>query len=267
MKITLPKLAIPFFFSLFAITVQAQTADTSSAATGKAANEFMRTDTVIRKHHPIGEFILPAALIGYGALSFEIKPIRHFDFYLHDKIVQSAPNFHTSAESYFLFTPIVMVYGLNAFGIKGKDDFFDRSAILGISAGIVGVTELSVKHLSHRLRPNGADYQSFPSGHTGAAFMAAEFLAEEYGDKSPVYTITGYTIAAATGVFRMYNRDHWFSDVVAGAGFGILSVRAASLVYPYLKKHLLHRDKSGRSTMIMPTYQDGVPGLSFAMQL
>jgi hypothetical protein len=97
--------------------------------------------------------------------------------------------------------------------------------------------------------------------------MGAEFLAQEYSDKSPVYTIVGYTFAVTTGIFRMYNRDHWFSDVVAGAGFGILSTKAAYLVYPWIRNQLTHKDKQGRSTMIMPFYQDGNAGLSFAMQL
>jgi len=70
-----------------------------------------------------------------------------------------------------------------------------------------------------------------------------------------------------TGIFRMYNRDHWFSDVVAGAGFGVLSTKAAYLIYPYLRNKLTHKSKSGKSTMVMPTYQNGTPGLSFAMQL
>ena len=66
----------------------------------------------------------------------------------------------------------------------------------------------------------------------------------------------------------MYNRDHWFSDVVAGAGYGVLSTKLAYLVYPYIRNALTHTNqKTGKSTMIMPTYQDGMPGLSFAMQL
>ena len=107
---------------------------------------------------------------------------------------------------------------------------------------------------------------SFPSGHTSVAFAFAEFLAQEYGDKSPIYTIIGYSFATTTGVFRIYNKAHWFSDVVAGAGFGILSTKAAYLVYPYIRNALTHTDKAGKNTFIMPTYQDGVAGLSFAKQ-
>jgi membrane-associated phospholipid phosphatase len=97
--------------------------------------------------------------------------------------------------------------------------------------------------------------------------MGAEFLAQEYSGKSPVYGAVGYTLAVTTGILRMYNRDHWFSDVVAGAGFGILSTKLAYLVYPYVRNKLTHKDKAGKSTFIMPTYQDGMPGLSFSMEL
>jgi hypothetical protein len=225
-------------------------------------------DTVKKLHSKAWTLVPPAALIGYGALSFAVHPIRRFDYYIAGEIKKSGPNFNTKAESYFLFTPIVMVYGLNLIGVEGKNRFIDRTALLGLSGGIFGVTDLVTKKLTHRLRPNGKDKLSFPSGHTGLAFVGAEFLAQEYSDKSPIYTIIGYASAVTTGVFRMYNRDHWFSDVVAGAGVGILSTKAAYLLYPYLRNTLTHTNqKTGRSTMIMPMYQDGVKGLSFAMKL
>jgi membrane-associated phospholipid phosphatase len=124
-----------------------------------------------------------------------------------------------------------------------------------------------LKFVAHRKRPYSNDPLSFPSGHTGAAFLAAEYLAQEYSDKSPLYSIVGYTLATGTSIFRLYNHEHWFSDCVAGAGFGILSTKVAYLVYPYIREKLTHKGKQGRSTLIMPTYQDNAPGLYFAMQL
>jgi len=224
-------------------------------------------DTVKKLHSNPLSLIPPAVLIAYGASSFFVQPVRNLDFYIHGRYERYTPNFNTNAESYFLFAPIAIVYGLNMVGVEGKNRFIDRTALLGLSAGILGVTELSLKHVTHRLRPNLADYYSFPSGHTGAAFVGAEFLAQEYSAKSPVYTVIGYSFAVATGIFRMANRDHWFSDVVAGAGFGIISTKAAYLVYPYIRNALTHTDKQGRKAMLMPTYQDGAPGLAFAMQL
>jgi hypothetical protein len=256
-------------FCIISIEANAQVTDSTKKSLPDTIKKDLLTapDTVKRLHSKPFALVIPTALIAYGASSFVIHPIRRFDYYIHSEVEKTGPNFNTKAESYFQFAPIVMVYGLNLIGVSGKNTFIDRTALLGLSGGIFGVSGLITKKLTHRLRPNGADYLSFPSGHTGIAFMGAEFLAQEYSDKSPVYTVLGYTFAVTTGIFRMYNRDHWFSDVVAGAGFGVLSTKAAYLIYPYLRNKLTHKGKQGKSTMIMPTYQNGTPGLSFAMQL
>jgi membrane-associated phospholipid phosphatase len=224
-------------------------------------------DTVKRLHSKVWALVPPAVLITYGASSFIIHPVRRFDYYIHSETQISDADFHTRAESYFQFAPIMMVYGLNLAGVEGKDRLLDRTLLLGLSGGILELTDLSLKHSTHRLRPNGSDYYSFPSGHTSTAFMGAEFLAQEYSDKSVWYGIAGYAIAATTGVFRLYNRDHWFSDVVAGAGIGILSTKAAYLIYPLIRNKLTHTNKQGKSTAIMPIYQDGAAGLSFVKEL
>lgn len=256
-------------FCVITLNVNAQVVDTAKKKLGDTIKKDLLTapDTVKKLHGHPWSLVPPAGLIAYGASSFFIHPVRNLDYYIHGRIERSAPTFNSKAENYFLFGPIVMVYGLNLVGIEGKNRFIDRTALLGLSGGILGITELGLKHVTHRLRPNGADYYSFPSGHTGAAFLGAEFLAQEYSEKSPVYTVIGYGFAVTTGIFRMYNRDHWFSDVVAGAGFGILSTKAAYLIYPYIRNTLTHTDKKGRKAMLMPTYQDGAPGMSFAMQL
>lgn len=245
-------------FSIISIEANAQVIDSVKK------DLFTAPDTVKRLHSKALTLILPAALITYGALSFEVKPIRRFDYYINSTTTRTDSHFHTNAESFFLFAPVVLVYGLNLVGDEGKNRFIDRTALLGLSTAFMGISTFPLKRISNRLRPNGADRLSFPSGHTAAAFTLAEFMAQEYSDKSPWYGVIGYSFATATGVFRMYNKAHWFSDVVAGAGFGILSTKAAYLVYPYLRNKLTHTDKAGKSTFIMPTYQDGVPGLSFA---
>ena len=224
-------------------------------------------DTVRRLHSKAWTLVPPAGLIAYGALSFQVHPIRQLDFVIHNAITRQDGDFSTKAESYFEFAPIAMVYGLNLVGIEGKNRFIDRTAILGLTAIFAGISTTIVKHATHRLRPNGTDYYSFPSAHTTAAFAGAEFLAQEYSDQSPWISAAGYTIAAATGVFRLYNRDHWFSDVVAGAGFGILSTKAAYLVYPWIRNQITHGDKKAkRNSMLMPSYQDGAWGMSYAAE-
>lgn len=244
--------------SIISIKANAQVLDTIKK------DLFTAPDTVKHLHSKAYSLILPAGLIAYGGLSFAIHPVRRFDYYIRSEAKATDNHFNTKAESYFLFGPLISVYGLNLIGVEGKNRFVDRTALLGLSTAFMGISTFPLKRASHRLRPDGSDYLSFPSGHTAGAFMLAEFMAQEYGDKSPIYSIIGYSFATTTGIFRIYNRAHWFSDVVAGAGFGILSTKAAYLVYPYIRNALTHTDKAGKSTFIMPTYQDGVAGLSFS---
>lgn len=48
-------------------------------------------------------------------------------------------------------------------------------------------------------------------------------LTKEYGHKSSWIGIGAYSVASATGLMRMANNKHWLSDVLTGAGIGILS--------------------------------------------
>ncbi|MDB5159230.1 MAG: superfamily protein [Mucilaginibacter sp.] len=257
-----------FCFISIAANAQ-QVTDTTKKNLGDTIKKDLLTapDTVKRLHTKPWALVAPAAAITYGALTFGIHPLRRIDYFIQSETNKTNANFHSTAESYFQFAPVVIVYGLNLVGVSGKNTFVDRTALLALSAGILGVTAFGTKHLTHRLRPNGSDYLSFPSGHTANAFMGAEFLAQEFSNKSPVYTVIGYSFAVTTGVFRMYNRDHWFSDVVAGAGLGIISTKLSYLVYPYIRNALTHTGKNGKSVTILPTYQDGMGGFTFAMQL
>lgn len=71
------------------------------------------------------------------------------------------------------------------------------------------------------------DYQSFPSGHTSAAFAAAAAATGEIGRWWPRYRVPAgialYGGATLVGISRMYNNKHWASDVIAGAAVGTFS--------------------------------------------
>jgi membrane-associated phospholipid phosphatase len=70
-------------------------------------------------------------------------------------------------------------------------------------------------------------------------------------------------MASLIGIARVYNNRHWVSDVVAGAGIGILSVKIVYLTYPYLQKTF---GKKGRKlqTTILPGYNNGNLSLTFS---
>jgi membrane-associated phospholipid phosphatase len=231
-------------------------------------NTTHKDKTIEEQNHSIVTYIPPAAFVTWGILSFHVKGIRQIDYNVYNDMQKDHPGFKTHADNYLQFAPAAIVYGLNLAGVHGKHNFADRTALYVLSEGIFAGSTFTVKNLSKRTRPSDADKYSFPSGHTGNAFAAAEFLNQEYGDISPWYGIAGYSIAATTGILRVYNNAHWFSDVVAGAGVGILSTKIAYLVYPYIKKQFSGgKGDKNTGTMIMPTYQNQMFGFSFVKTL
>ena len=210
-------------------------------------------------------YIIPAAMITYGLVALKSKPLIQLDQNIKQTIWDNNPHKKTNIEDYTGFVPIVAVYTLNMAGVKGKHNLVDRSILLVLSYAVAGAVVTPVKRLTNKLRPDGSNRLSFPSGHTSQAFVSAEFLRMEYKHLSPWYGIAGYTVAALTGYLRMYNNKHWLSDIVAGAGVGILSVQATYWVYPKLKK--LFVKKKETAFIILPYYQQQTGGLLFVYQL
>lgn len=211
------------------------------------------------KFRPVA-FIAPAVLIGYGfAAVYDKGALNELDFSTKTELQEDHPLFAAHVDDYLQFAPAAAVYALNLSGIKGKHNLFDASMLYVTSAAIMGVSTHFVKQGVGRMRPNLSGSNSFPSGHTASAFMAAEFLHQEYKDINPWIGYAGYLVATATGTLRMYNNKHWFSDVVAGAGFGIASTKIAYLIYPYMKQ--IFNKKKDSKFSLMPYYQPGASGL------
>lgn len=206
----------------------------------------------------IASVVVPAAMLGYGISTFKYGPLRNLDHSTKNEIMEDNSTFHTKIDNYTRYAPALSVYALNAMGIHGAHNFRDRTIILGISSLVMMGTVGGVKTLSHRQRPDGSTFNSFPSGHTATSFMGAEFMRQEYKDVSPWYGVYGYAMATATGVLRMYNNRHWLSDVVAGAGLGILSTKAAYWVFPKMERAFAKKDgkerKNSMHPIAMPTY-------------
>lgn len=240
------KIATLIFVFCFPFCISAQELDTSYVA----------------KKSGIRPFIVPAVFIGYGIVAKSDNFLNRFDQSIQRRINSNNPDPSELADDILRYTPAAFVYGLNFAGIKGKNNLVDASGIYLLTNVIMGVSVKTTKQITRHMRPDGSDEHSFPSGHSSTAFASAEFLRQEYRDVSPWYGYAGYTVAAATGVLRLRNNKHWFGDVVAGAGFGILSTKAAYLLYPEVKK--LFKGKSSSSYTILPAYQQNRIGLNFS---
>ena len=116
--------------------------------------------------------------------------------------------------------------------ITGNQEMRVTGRLLGESLLLAGIPTLAIKYFTARARPytgmgswrfNGflwsVAMQSFPSGHASVAFAISTVLAERADN---IWARVGlYGLASLTVLARVRNNQHWFSDVVVGAGLGL----------------------------------------------
>jgi len=127
------------------------------------------------------------------------------------------------------------MYGLGTADGQRRTQDLGLHALMAIalSTGETGVIKIVAGRARPRKNPDSArdfglfrglrddDYRSFPSGHTTSAFAFASTVASETqrwwpGTRWVIGPIV-YGGAALTGLSRIYNNEHWASDVMAGA--------------------------------------------------
>jgi len=210
------------------------------------------------------QVIIPAVCIGYGVWGLENHNIQLFNNEIREEVIEDIDG-KLTIDDFSQYTPAATALGLSALGIKGKNTFKDKAIILSTSYIIMGLAVNVLKKTSSSERPDGSGNNSFPSGHTATAFMGAELLYQEYKDVSVWYGISGYVVAAGTGAFRIYNNKHWLSDVVAGAGIGILSTKAAYWLFPMVNKLFTKKEKDSRTSFV-PFYDGRTVGFGYVSQ-
>ncbi|NEU07284.1 phosphatase PAP2 family protein [Flavihumibacter sp. R14] len=206
--------------------------------------------------------MIPVVSLIYGPLAREMEPLEDLDKNVRSEVLEDYSDFNTNIEDHLRYLPAAAVYALGIAGVKGKNNTVDKTALFLISNTLTNLSVKFLKKQTHRLRPDGSDHLSFPSGHTATAFAGAEFMNQEYKDLSPWFGVAAYTMASATGTLRMLNRKHWLSDVVMGAGVGILTTKLVYLAYPVVKGKIFGNKEP--MMMIVPAYEQGLYGFSLA---
>ncbi|MCI9846868.1 phosphatase PAP2 family protein [Flavobacterium pectinovorum] len=222
-------------------------------------------DTVHNLKFNYKQLIIPGVLIGYGFIGLESDQLKSYNADIREEVKEDIDH-KITIDDFSQYTPAASVYALNALGIKGKNNLKDRSIILASSYLMMSTAVFALKSITKVERPDGTSNNSFPSGHTANAFAGAEFLYQEYKDQSIWYGISGYLVATGTGLFRMYNNRHWLTDVVAAAGIGILSTKAAYWIFPYVKNKIFPSKENRVSSMLMPFYNGKQAGCGLVVQ-
>ncbi len=214
------------FFAL--ITIFVCIGNYAGAQMNHSTDSFVTREPVIFKMKPVTakSFLLPTLLITTGALGTsgefiisnpEIKEERD----------ESFKTFHTSLDNYLQFAPIAAGYAML---INNKEhSFLIYTEKVVLTEVMATATVQATKRITNIKRPDGTPY-SFPSGHTAQAFAGATLFCDEFAQHKPWLAATVYTSATTVGVLRVLNNRHWTSDIVAGAGFGILSAKASEWI-------------------------------------
>ena len=142
----------------------------------------------------------------------------------------AAPGSYIIGSTMYLTGRVLNNRKMASLGLHGLEGLLVGEATATVLKGIVGrqrpfVTPLDPNNYKlNRGFSGGNDYRSFPSGHSVAAFAAAAAVTAETSRNDPSSTWyvapIMYGGAALVGISRMYNNQHWASDVLIGAGIG-----------------------------------------------
>lgn len=188
--------------------------------------------------HPLHELqISPAPLVGAGLVAMATNGAER------TVLADGGTKSHNRLDDVLQFSPLVATWGLKACGVEGRSDWKRLAVSNALSMGIMAGLSEGLKRTVNETRPNGSANNSFPSGHTATAFAAATIMHKEYGlTRSPWYSVGAYSVAAATGILRAHNNRHWASDILVGAGIGIISTDLG-----YLITDLIFKDKGTKA--------------------
>jgi 4-amino-4-deoxy-L-arabinose transferase-like glycosyltransferase/membrane-associated phospholipid phosphatase len=165
-------------------------------------------------------------LIAGGVITLSALPFSWFDKTIVDYFVQMGENSLSS------FMRIVTEAGagvvLGAIALLVFTAFRDRRAGTRVALSLLLATIFVsvLKRIINRERPELGQFDSFPSGHTASAFAVAGPLLIYLRRHGAAFI----AIAAFIGFSRLFRNSHHLSDVIAGAGLGLICSAAAGLM-------------------------------------
>ena len=190
-------------------------------------------------HWTTGDFLKFAALVGTGALLYG------FDKDIYDWVQRNKGSTSVGA------SPIISKFGNGGYlgalmaAIYASGEIFDRpdlrrTALLSLESFLTtSALVLCLKAGVGRARPNTGEssrsfhpftlrsgYTSFPSGDAAGAFAVATTIAEESPDT--VVDVLAYGLAGLVAVYRVHDRKHWPTDVLAGSALGFFVAKKIS---------------------------------------
>lgn len=127
---------------------------------------------------------------------------------------------------------IISIAAIYGYGVLADNEIVRNLGLrLSEATFYSGLINLSTRFLIGRGRPNISEsqydfrpldfswnYSAFPSAHTTLAFAYSTVMANEYNNF--LWKFGWYSLSALVGYARIYNDQHWLSDVLMGAALG-----------------------------------------------
>lgn len=190
--------------------------------------------------------IIPSTLIAIGGIGTAIDKMN--DFHLWDR---KNFKYHTSFDDYAVYGMLGWPLLCNIFS-DSRNKWHEQILLVGIGSAANMIVINSLKRTINEERPDHTPF-AFPSGHTAFAFLGATIAFHEYQEYNPILAYSGFIIASGIGAMRIINNRHWLSDVIAGAGIGIIAGKLSYLVLEPIKSYLTFTDKKGRYVLLSPS--------------
>ncbi|WP_299700314.1 phosphatase PAP2 family protein [uncultured Pontibacter sp.] len=211
--------------------------------------------------------IVPVTMISVGLMHMDDEGLFEGSRGLRRVVRRHYNDFTTNVDDYIYHGPVAMAVGLNLAGVHGEHHFTEQAILLGMTHLLNRTITNNLKSITDIKRPNGTSRDAFPSAHTSTAFAYATFFHKEYGARSVWYSIAGYSFATATGAMRILNDKHWLSDVLVGAGIGILSAEAVYMIYPLIQEKIAQSHLKKKNLAMMPFYTNGAGGIALVYRI
>lgn len=170
------------------------------------------------------------------AFAFEKAPPQDSNFFKSRQYYKSLPVTLARMYGEFYTIPVAFVGYAIAYFASGDGKFKKIAYEIGQTGIYAGLSVLALKSIVGRARPLAFEsgnnkfypftnplkpnnHDAFPSGHTTAAFALTAVLS-----KNADLPWWGHALlfipATMTGISRIYQGNHWISDVLFGAGLG-----------------------------------------------
>jgi membrane-associated phospholipid phosphatase len=203
----------------------------------------------IHKKLSYKNFIVPAAVLSGGIFLLNSN---------QNNNIQEKSNaffgigFNSKIDNFTPLVPVAQIYAGRYIGFKPKNTILHQTVDIVIANSLTLAVVQITKNLVKEERPDASNNLSFPSGHTAIAFTNAALLFQEYKDSNFWYASSGFIFATTTGILRIANNRHYSSDVLAGAGIGLLSGIIVSNYNPFQAIKFGRKEKT--SAFVYPQF-------------